>query len=72
MGNRIQDQGNLVESEGNKLHLQINNVLTEKNNLKVELATMLKREFLGTGDILGEAGLTKTSEKHFWKGRDEF
>ena len=72
VGNRIQDQGDLVESEGNKLHLKINNFLTQKNNLKEKLATMLKREFLGTADVLGQAGLTKTSEKHFWKSRDEF
>ena len=60
MGTLIQDQGDLVESEGNKLHLKINNFLTQKNYLKAKLATMLKREFLGAGDILGEAGLTKT------------
>lgn len=64
MGHRIQEsehQGNLVESEGNKRHLQIkNSFLTQKNNLTIKLAAMLKREFLGTQDIHGEAGPTKT------------
>lgn len=54
---KVQDK--LVEFEGSKLHLQIRNrFLTQKNNPKIKMATMLKREFLGTGGIHGEAGQT--------------